>query len=332
MPFDIFQWRDLEQEFAGGTLLLGNGSSRAVDERFRYESLKEHAIESGLLSEDVEALFEFFDTDDFELILRLVWQATNVNQTLDIRDTRTRDAYLHVRDCLIRVVRDIHPEYEQVERFLPDIYDFMKEFGTILSLNYDLIVYWTMMYGSRQRDGHAFKDCFIRGTFNEDWREFREPIRDERCCSLVFYPHGNLILARDIIEDEIKLSRRDGDLLENVLRSWQSGDYVPLFVSEGTRHQKVRSIRSSNYLSTVYRDVLSSIGRHLVILGWAIGEQDVHILERIKLSSVRHVAVSVFRNDQAFCNYVDRLLRDEIHRDLDIVFFDAESPSCWRYV
>ncbi|MBL0662531.1 DUF4917 family protein [Aeromonas caviae] len=332
MSFNICQWRDLEQEFADGTLLLGNGASRAVDERFRYESLKEYAIESGLLSEDVEALFNFFDTDDFELILRLVWQASNVNQTLEIRDTRTRDAYLHVRSCLIRAVRGIHPEYEDVENYLPDIYGFMKRFKTILSLNYDLIIYWVMMYGSRQRDGHAFKDAFTHGIFNEDWREFREPIRDERFCSLVFYPHGNLILARNLIEEEIKLSRRDGGLLENVLGSWQSGNYVPLFVSEGTRNQKVRSIRSSNYLNTVYRDVLSSIGRHLVILGWAIGEQDIHIIERIKLSSVRHVAVSVFRNDQVYCNYVERLLRDEIHRDLDIVFFDAESPGCWRYI
>ncbi|RWT02125.1 hypothetical protein DN600_06055 [Aeromonas caviae] len=42
--------------------------------------------------------------------------------------------------------------------------------------------------------------------------------------------------------------------------------------------------------------------------------------------------MSVFRNDQVYCNYVERLLRDEIHRDLDIVFFDAESPGCWRYI
>jgi len=66
----------------GGAILLGNGASIAIDDSFAYGSLKEHATDNGLLTDDIQSLFDFFHTDDFELILRIVWQATNVNKSL----------------------------------------------------------------------------------------------------------------------------------------------------------------------------------------------------------------------------------------------------------
>jgi hypothetical protein len=77
---------------------------------------------------------------------------------------------------LIQAVRDVHPEYEQVSDQLPNMYQFLKRFDTVLSLNYDLLVYWTMTYGLDIRDGHLFKDCF-RGNrmFDDAWWRFRDP-------------------------------------------------------------------------------------------------------------------------------------------------------------
>ena len=134
MSFEILPWSEISDQF-GDNLLLGNGASIAVDERFRYRSLKEHAIENGLFSEDVQSLFDFFRTNDFELVLRIVWQSTNVNAALGIEDEKTEQAYRHVRDCLIDAVRDIHPEYGEVEDHLPAIASFMRCFKTIVSLN-----------------------------------------------------------------------------------------------------------------------------------------------------------------------------------------------------
>jgi hypothetical protein len=48
-----------------------------VSPSFGYGSLLEHAQRAGLLANDVQQLFGFFRTSDFELILRLVWQASN---------------------------------------------------------------------------------------------------------------------------------------------------------------------------------------------------------------------------------------------------------------
>ncbi|HBO4986446.1 TPA: DUF4917 family protein [Pseudomonas aeruginosa] len=174
MPYQIAQWTEIAAQYHRGTILLGNGASIAVSPHFAYGSLLEHAQQNELLTEDVGRLFAFFDTSDFELILRLVWQATNVNKSLDIPDDRTHQAYLRVRDSLIQAVRAIHPEYAEVQDYLPSMRNFLRSFDTVLSLNYDLLVYWAMTYGLNLQDGHRFKDCFVgNGTFDDDWQKFR---------------------------------------------------------------------------------------------------------------------------------------------------------------
>ncbi|ENR5391178.1 DUF4917 family protein [Providencia rettgeri] len=329
MNFEIKMWEEIESDFADGTLLLGNGASIAVSGRFAYSSLMEHAKEHGLMDYNVKKLFSFFKTDDFELVLRLVWQSTNINLALQIEDDKTRDTYIHVRDCLIKAVRNIHPEYKDVSDQLPKIYKFIKKFKTVLSLNYDLILYWAVMHGQSVNDMHGVKDCFIFGEFDEDWRRFREPYLYENKTTLVFYPHGSLVLCRNIVESEFKITS-SYHLLESILSEWGFEEVVPLFVSEGTVEQKIKSIKNSNYLNTIYREVLASISTKLVIYGWNIGEQDMHILDRVRHSVVKEVAISVYGGNQGYCNRVEQIIRDRLRSDIIIKFFDSQSPNCWN--
>ena len=81
MEQKIYQWQDIYDHF-NGTILLGNGASIAVDHRFAYSSLLKHASKIGLLSQDIKNIFRSFKTEDFELILRLLWIATKVNSIL----------------------------------------------------------------------------------------------------------------------------------------------------------------------------------------------------------------------------------------------------------
>jgi hypothetical protein len=331
MPHNILKWADISGDFSN-SIILGNGASISIDESFKYSSLKEHAVANGLLTESVQALFTFFETDDFELILRLVWHANKVNSALEIKDESTKVAYEHVRDCLIQAVQSIHPLYNEVEEQFPHIENFLSSFKTILSLNYDLTLYWVVMYANRSKNGHSFKDCIIHGDFDEDWPRFRQSISGwDRRISLVFYPHGSLVLARNVVEREIKLdSCRHGDLLSSILSSWESGNCVPLFVSEGTSAQKISAIQNSHYLNTVYREVIPSLNESLVIYGWGLGEHDLHILKRLKSSEVTTVAISVFGNDQAYCNRAQQMIKDHVSHAIDVVFFDAQSPGCWN--
>ncbi|MBN9142458.1 MULTISPECIES: DUF4917 family protein [unclassified Novosphingobium] len=310
-----------------GTIILGNGSSISVSQSFSYGSLLENSHQRGLLSTDVLAIFNFFETYDFELVLRLVWQAANVNKALLIRDERTYQAYLNVRDSLIRAVREVHPEYAYVADKLPNIYRFLKEFDTVISLNYDLLVYWTITYGLSIQDGHQFKDCFTFGRFGEDWWRFREAYT-EQTNTLVFYPHGNLALCRNAVEQESKIHKIGEKFLETILQEWEGGQCVPLFVSEGTAQQKIASIQNSYYLSTVYREVLTSQRFTLTLYGWGIGQHDRHLLRRMRGSGIQRVAVSVFRGNQCYCNYAFGVIQEDLG-PVQVDFFDSESPGCW---
>lgn len=330
MPFVIHPWYELAQGY-DGTILLGNGASIAVSPRFAYGSLLEHVRRQESLADDARRLFDFFDTEDFELILRIVWQATNVNKSLEIEDARTHEVYVNIRECLIQTVRDVHPEHHEVRGQLPYIYEFLKRFDTVISLNYDLIVYWTMIYGLEIPDRHKFKDCFLGGgVFAEDWQRLRANYGDEQCGTLVFYPHGNLVLCRNRVEQERKIHMRGTGLLESILECWQSEEVIPLFVSEGTHAQKVNAIQNSFYLSTVYREVIAEARENLVILGWGMGEHDVHLLKRMAGSGIRRVAVSVFRRDQAYCNKANLLIKDNLGQNVQVQFFDSGSPGCWN--
>lgn len=338
--YKIEKWNDIENSILKSTLILGNGASIAVNQQLNYKSLKEHAEKNGLMNDNVKTLFDTYDTCDFELILRLVWQATNVNEALKIPDTTTKETYEHIRDCLIETVRDIHPTHADIEDQLPIIYQFIKQFKTIISLNYDLILYWTMMYGNNQeKDGHVFKDCFNRSDFVDNWKTYRKLIYGQKACTLVFYPHGNLILARNRREQEQKIIiTYEDDLLEEILHEWKSGVYTPLFVCEGTQEQKKNSIKNSFYLTTISKNVLPTLYREsvtdgLVIYGWNIGEQDEHILESL-LFSPKKIYISVFNNDQKYCNRVHDFIVERYQKirkeKPKIIFFDSQSEGCWN--
>lgn len=327
MSYPVVQWAEIAQKYQRGTILLGNGASMAVSRSFGYGSLLEHAQHEGLLEGDVGRLFEFFETTDFELILRLVWQASNVNKSLAIADERTHQAYVRVRDCLIQAVRNVHPEHYQITEYLPHMYEYLRGFDTVLSLNYDLLVYWTVMYGLGVQDGHLFKDCFISGEFDDDWSRFRKVFR-EKVNTLVFYPHGSLALCRNNVEQEFKIHSAGGGLLESILQEWRGERFVPLFVSEGTMKQKIASIQNSYYLSTVYREVLTSQRETLTLFGWGLGEHDRHLLKRMRGTGIQRVAVSVFRGDQPYCNMAYQVIQDDLG-PVNVEFFDSESPGCW---
>ena len=130
----IEDWDDIRAQYNRSTLILGNGASIAVNRQFNYQSLLQHAFNNNLLNnERINRLFNFFETYDFELILRRIWQAHNVNQILRINNTDLSQVYEEIRNGLIATVRSIHPSYQEVEPFLNNIYNFIKQFDTIIS-------------------------------------------------------------------------------------------------------------------------------------------------------------------------------------------------------
>jgi len=281
-----------------------------------------------LLPDEIWCLFDYFKTNDFELVLRLFWQAHNINRALRVPDDKTYGAYQNIRDCLITAVRDVHLEHDNVREALPKIHDFLMSFRTVISLNYDLLVYWATTYGLNFQSDHVFKDCFPSGVFDDNWQRFRQTYR-EKSNTLVFYPHGNLILCRNTTEQERKVYIDQEDLLRTIFNEWRKEQIVPLFVSEGTSSQKISAIRNSHYLSTVYREVLTEPKSTLTIFGWSMGEQDHHLLRQMTGIGIQRVAVSVFRKNQDYCHHACQVIHRFFGGHVHVDFFESESSECW---
>ena len=335
MKFEIQNWADISAKYDQATLFMGNGASIAISDSFNYTSLLVEAEKSGNIKTQVAKLFGFFKTNDFELILRLVWQAAKVNQSLEVKDDATRQAYIEIRDSLIRTVQRIHPSHDAIARHLPKMHGFVKNFQTVLSFNYDLILYWMMMHGNGQNDDHGYKDCFLgEGIFSGNWARMREPIRDKKKTTLVFYPHGNLALSKTLMGADRKiLTRGSDDLLESIIDHWKQGEVTPLFVSEGTAEQKIDSISQSRYLGAVLNEVYRGIGESIVIYGWGIGEQDQYVLSALRDLGVRpkNVAISVYKENQDACDYACRAITKKLGTEIHVQFFRSDSPDCWIY-
>lgn len=330
----IQAWDDIKQHYEQGCLLLGNGASIAMHTGFMYGSLRAAAEARGLLKEATQ-LFEVFGTSDFELVLRLVWQANLVNAALKSEAPSVRRAYESVRYALIETVRSTHLAHAEVrdgpftdaqESHLLTMHAFLSSFQLVVSLNYDLLIYWARMtaWGA----GHDnTRDCFGK---EEDGRLVFQgmPERLERGLSFIVYPHGNLCMARSQYGEEVKLRGGDARLLEAVLQAWETGEYGPLFVSEGTFQQKMRSIRSSAYLSASYAGIRKPTERNtLVLYGWGMGEQDEHILEALQSRQPTRVAVSVHLPSQR--DIEDIVLKTQRTFGLDPDIFAAQSAGHW---
>lgn len=323
MP-NIVDWREIRENF-NHTVLLGNGASMAVHPDFGYGSLYEAANQMGFLDGPVRTVFQRFNTFDFELVLRRLWYTSLVNEAFGNQPGAVEQAYQQVRTALIQTVRETHVTYADAEEHLPNIYRFLKGFDTVVSLNYDLIVYWAIMFGNRTL-GRWFKDGFMPRSFRDDWESLREPYGAERS-TLVFYPHGNLVLARSETGAEVKLAGGDERLLDVILDSWEGRGAIPLFVCEGTAEHKKSAIESASYLQRVYREVVPSLSESLVIYGWNISVQDQHIIDQLRRSNITRVAVSVWNEDAGYMQRAEEALRGIGIRNIH--FYDSASEGCW---
>lgn len=323
----IPDWNDIAGEFSGAGLILGNGASIAFDEeRFSYSSILTEARNLGRITPALEKVFKFMNTTDFERVLQGLWQAKYVNAALGVSNPRLAGAYSDVQRALIETVRHIHGNvsHNSIAERLDKAADFLLQFRTVLSFNYDVLVYWAMMKGN-DRLKNNFADCFKNQLFQYDWENFHN-----RYNTLVFYPHGNLIIGRDINGIEYKIHAKNiSNLIETIIHEWTKEELAPVFVSEGTSEQKKVTIDRSRYLSTVFNEVIPKIGEKVVIYGWAMTEQDNHLIEAIKTSPISRFAISVHRVSNRYEEKCARI-RGILNR-YDVVFFNPESEGCWIY-
>ena len=272
-------------------LLLGNGFSVGYSFDFSYPSLFEIAQE--YLTPRLREIFAYLGTNNFEGVLKQLRILQDINQIYlqgssdccrEVLAEFARD-FDQLKRALVNTVTHIHPPYEQfsvdsffdssVDHTLPWV-DFFKQFNSIFTTNYDLLLYWLIIgkkLTSEMSDGFA-KSSSIDGRLEWSENAYFRPIG-------VYYLHGALHLYRDENGRVLKrTSRSTTRLLEQIKNGIQSKKF-PLFVAEGLAHHKKRQIEGNKYLMHCYRQLSSEISGSLVVFGHALRESDDHILDAI---------------------------------------------------
>lgn len=246
-----------------------------------------------------------------------------------------------LRNGLVDALAASHPDR-------PDVIDqhefeacatFLRRFSEIYTLNYDLLLYWTVL---GQELAGLFPDGFgepdLKGAPYVEWR-----LGDEMSAR-VHYLHGalHLFAAESSVR---KLSwRRTGDTIKDQIVAQLKEDRFPLFVAEGTPDGKMTAISRNAYLARSYRSFQQKAG-DLFLFGCSLGTSDEHVVRAIERGHFRSLSVGVYGNPESdhnrvLANRCERIQawrmqtarRGSRSRELDVIYFEAESATVWGAV
>ncbi|TWC14248.1 MULTISPECIES: DUF4917 family protein [unclassified Pseudomonas] len=312
-------WETLRAHTAFSGLLVGNGASRAVWDDFGYDSLFENArtVEEKPLSPSELSVFDALQTRSFEQVLGALKTTSRVNKALAVSSAAPRNRYYAIKEALINTVHAVHIPWRLVQpSTLAALGQELSRYATVFTTNYDLLNHWAI-----QQAPHAITDLFTGADHSFDLRQATtEKPR-------LLYLHGGLHLVRNQDGTARKLTSTEGSLLGNfaINNTLKTLDDVPLFVNEGPSEDKLKTIRSSDYLSFCY-DQLLHHGDNLCLFGHALGEQDRHIVHALRQAKPRTMAVSIYPRSQAFIQHQKRHYAKLFQGlDMELRFFDAKS-------
>lgn len=318
---ELEDWNALGTSTPFNGLLIGNGASRAMWEDFAYDSLFENArtVEEKPLSQSELSVFEALQTRSFEQVLGALKTTSRVNKALAVSSAAPRNRYYAIKEALINTVHAVHIPWRLVQpQSLAAINQELRRYPTVFTSNYDLLNYWAV-----QHDAEGLCDLF----------QGADPAFEPGVASTgqtrILYLHGGLHLVRNLDGSARKLSSTEGTLLGSfaINNTLKTLDDVPLFVSEGPLADKLKTIRSSDYLSFCYQQLLDHSGA-LCIFGHNLGPQDQHLVQAIRQSATKTLAISIYPRSAAFIQHQKRHYAKLFEGlDLSLRFFDSKTHA-----
>lgn len=287
-------------------LLIGNGFSQSYSSTiFSYNALANQLRNSS--DKDLINLFDTLKTDNFEEIM------SKLDTAISIIDNYQQDKKLLIklnedkkklRLELIKNIEEMHPEkvFSVTDENTNSCYDFIEPFfkgnNSIISTNYDLLLYWVTMrksdYYTNQKKTPPFCDGFSYSRIDTEDRFAKKelkimedfltwkPVNKQN----IFYLHGALHLF-DKKTSILKEQYKDEKFLMNKIRSRMAKDEYPIFVMAGNGDEKLKHILHNQYLSNCYHH-LTNISGSLITYGLRFGESEKHIIDAINKASQRY--------------------------------------------
>ena len=333
-------------------VLLGNGFSIACKKDiFAYNALLQEADFSSV-SPCVRNAFDLFETQDFEIIVKKLYDAAKVldlyNDGNDI-SRKIQDDADELKNILVKVLAVKHPR--RPSEIDDDQYNscikFLSKFETIYTLNYDLLLYWTLMHGIENGAlSDDMNDGFATSEDDEDYVVWEGSYSNNQN---VFFLHGALhIFDKGTVFQKLTYKNTNVPLIEQIQNALDDNLY-PHFVAEGTAEEKLNRINHSIFLNKGFKS-LEGITGDLFIYGHSLAENDQHVLDKIEKGKIKNVFISLYGDPNSEVNKDIRqranLLSENRkylnaqkakHRkrassrdnELNVHFYDAESAEIW---
>ena len=333
-------------------LLLGNGFSIACrPDIFTYGSLFEQANFSS--APRLQDIFKSAGTTDFEHVIKLLDDASHIVPVYSPNDpdiaTMMASDSDKLKDILIKTVATNHPEFPGIisdvkfiacRKFLAHFLGNDNKNGKVYTLNYDLLLYWTLLQDNVDRLDETIKletdDGFGRDeqTPNEYVVWKGESSHYQR----VHYLHGALHLFDSGVQLQKYTWKNTNIRLLEQARDAMNNGHFPLFVAEGRSEQKLAKIKHSAYLYHSYKSFSTQMNQRddaLFVFGHSLSQNDQHIMDKIAQGKFSHIYVGIHRNQSASDNrkiidaVTDMARQRSDDNSLEVAFFDAASARVW---
>ena len=335
-------------------LLLGNGFSIACrQDIFTYGSLFDQADFSS--TPRLPGVFQRLATTHFEHVIKALEDASRIAPLYSTMRNRTSGARQMaedakaLKDILIETVADNHPKtpneiadekFWACRNFLAHFLGDQNKDGKVYTLNYDLLLYWTLMHediGLNYPNRLAANDGFGRDEDTEaeyvNWMG-ESGAHGQR----VHYLHGALHLFDAGAELQKYTWVNTGKPLLEQAREAMEADKYPLFVAEGKSDQKLARIKHSAYLHHSYKSFSAQMAQRndvLFIFGHSLADNDLHVLKKIARGKIGHLYVGLYGDVNSKENKRIREAAKHLSQtrqqkfSLEVDFFDAASAQVW---
>ena len=324
-------------------LILGNGFSIALrPEIFRYGSLFEKANFSGY--PEVEATFRHLGSEDFEEAVLALERAATILPAFQAESGalchRMHSCATRIKEVLVATIASQHPsrpcdiadaQYESCLQFLNNFLGGPTG-GRIYTLNYDILLYWTLMYGFENKqidfDDGFRTDAYNCGAEYVVWDKFAHKQN-------VYYLHG----ALHLFDGGHKLQkytwcRTEKPLIEQA-REAINKNLFPLFVAEGTWEKKLNKICHHSYLSSGHKS-LGCIAGPIFMHGVSLAGNDTHVLRTIeKNNGIKSLFIGLHGdpglpfNQQIIHTAQGMAATRSAKHPLAVHFYDSVSANVW---
>jgi len=344
---------DVAQQKNGNIhLLLGNGFSIAwKKDIFHYGSIFEQA-DFAKGSALLKGAFTQLDTQDFEYVMRSLKSSAilvdhyDPNNTVASKMVQDSDV---LRELLVETLSRKHPAgpFEVSENEYACCAKFLEPFTKIYTLNYDLLLYWTIMYmlfeqgislrSSKGKKLVAKYDDGFRRDYSEDEEGYLTWEIGNTNAQSIYYLHGALHLF-DYGYELQKYCWKDLQVrLIDQIRQALSNHRFPLFVSEGTSKEKRTKINHMGYLQRGFKSLESILGS-LFVFGHSLSDNDDHVFESICKGKVEHLFVGIFAEPESpEAKRIQKKSLEQASRrsqysskELNVIFYDARTTQVWR--